>query len=624
MSEAVYDVVIVGAGIAGAIVARTLVAAGKSVLVLEAGLSAGMDFDKAADTYQGYLDTFYKASAKVPNAPYPDLPVAPSPSVMDVSQIAPGAVDTQGYFVQRGPLPFPSDYIRVGGGATMHWLGTCLRMLPNDFSMASTYGHGVDWPIDYATLRPYYEMAEREIGVSGEVSEQVLPGAGPDYWGEGYALPMQKLPQSYLDQVVDRRVGGMEVEVEQNRYTMRLTSTPQGRNSIPNPTYRRSEPAWNPTTGRLEVSPNGAAPYRPVGAIWDENIGERCEGNASCVPICPVMAKYNALKTFKVARQKGAVVQTQAVAKKVNIDPISGRVSSITWQRYDDPNGGTATTQEAKGRVYVLATNAIENARLLLASEACKNSPQLGRNLMDHSVFLTWGLLPEKAWPFRGPGSTSNFPTFRDGEFRKDFAAFIAPIDNGGWAWPTFAPDSDVSNAVNQDNLFGRRLRQRMGDRIPRQLLLHWEVEQPPLFDNRVSVDPQYRDALGNLRPVIDFQITDYTKRSFEVATAITNQMFARGDIRNASAYSPGNAEYVTYKGVGYSFNGAGHLVGTHRMGRSIADSVVDAEQRTWEHKNLFLVGCGNMPTIGTSNPTLTMSALAFAAAETILGDLQS
>jgi choline dehydrogenase-like flavoprotein len=163
-----------------------------------------------------------------------------------------------------------------------------------------------------------------------------------------------------------------------------------------------------------------------------------------------------------------------------------------------------------------------------------------------------------------------------------------------------------------------------MGDRIPRQLLLHWEVEQPPLFDNRVSVDPQYRDALGNLRPVIDFQITDYTKRSFEVATAITNQMFARGDIRNASAYSPGNAEYVTYKGVGYSFNGAGHLVGTHRMGRSIADSVVDAEQRTWEHKNLFLVGCGNMPTIGTSNPTLTMSALAFAAAETILGDLQS
>jgi choline dehydrogenase-like flavoprotein len=58
-------------------------------------------------------------------------------------------------------------------------------------------------------------------------------------------------------------------------------------------------------------------------------------------------------------------------------------------------------------------------------------------------------------------------------------------------------------------------------------------------------------------------------------------------------------------------------------MGSSAHDSVVNREQRTWDHSNLFLVGCGNMPTLGTSNPTLTMAALTFWAAENIIKDLR-
>jgi choline dehydrogenase-like flavoprotein len=92
--------------------------------------------------------------------------------------------------------------------------------------------------------------------------------------------------------------------------------------------------------------------------------------------------------------------------------------------------------------------------------------------------------------------------------------------------------------------------------------------------------------------------------------------------IQNFTQYKPSDADYLKYNGTGYSFNGAGHLVGTHRMGFTKDDSVVNREQRTWDHENLYLVGCGNMPTIGTSNPTLTMSALAFWAAENILKQL--
>ena len=84
--EKEYDVVIVGSGIAGSVMAKTLTNAGKSVLVLEAGLRAGVNFDKDGNyqNYQQYLETFYKASAKVPNSPYPAIEAAPSINVLDI------------------------------------------------------------------------------------------------------------------------------------------------------------------------------------------------------------------------------------------------------------------------------------------------------------------------------------------------------------------------------------------------------------------------------------------------------------------------------------------------------------------------------------------------------------
>jgi len=64
-------------------------------------------------------------------------------------------------------------------------------------------------------------------------------------------------------------------------------------------------------------------------------------------------------------------------------------------------------------------------------------------------------------------------------------------------------------------------------------------------------------------------------------------------------------------------------VAGTHRMGCTRGNSVVNDRQRCWDHDNLYLVGCGNMPTVGTSNPTLTMTALAIWAGDNIVEDLE-
>ena len=126
-----YDVVIVGAGVAGALMADALTAAGRHVLLLEAGSNRSLDIDG----YQPYVDQYLKAPSGVPNAPFPSNPNAPSANVLDI-----GNPSTSSYLVQQGAVPFLSDFTRELGGTTLHWQGACPRMLPNDFKLKSVYG----------------------------------------------------------------------------------------------------------------------------------------------------------------------------------------------------------------------------------------------------------------------------------------------------------------------------------------------------------------------------------------------------------------------------------------------------------------------------------------------------
>lgn len=620
MDSEQFDVVIVGSGIAGSVLAKTLTQAGKRVLLLEAGLTAGADLrpEAAFANYQSYLTTFHDKAVPATNGPYPDIPEAPSSNVLEIQAQTP--YDT-GYLVQKGPLPFASDSLRAPGGTTLHWLGNVPRMLPNDFRMKTLYGQAVDWPISYQELVPYYELAEREIGVSGDVLAQRGPDMGPENYGKDYVFPMLPIPQSYQDKVWMLRSQNLTVTLEGQPYVVGCVSMPQARNSIPNPGYIPGEIVWNPETQRFVVDP--VKPVYPVtGAIWSPYTGERCEGNASCVPLCPVQAKYNALKTLKKADASHLKVVTQAVASKIQVDETTGEVTGIEYKRYRSLTDPTYETHIARGRLYALAGSALENPKLLLASGIANSSDQVGRNLMDHLVMLTWGLFPEKVYPYRGPGCTTYIPTFRDGAFRKEFAAWISPLDNWGWSWPTGAPGSDVSAALGTQGLFGKALRTYIGDRVTRQALLHFECEQLPEPDNRITIDPEYTDALGNPRPVIHYDASPYMRKSFAAARKVSEQIFAANGIEDYTNYSPTGADYVTWQGKGYMFEGAGHIVGTHRMGNDPKTSVVKPSQQCWDHPNLYLVGCGNMPTLGTSNPTLTMTALTFMAAENILKQL--
>jgi choline dehydrogenase-like flavoprotein len=597
-----YDVVVVGSGVSGALIAKEVSAAGFRVLVMEAGHGD----DVTVRDYEHNLERFYSAASKDNNAPYPESRNAAMPRSSQAQKLRPGEPNASGYLVHNGPFETDSTYARVLGGTTRHWEGKAFRMLPDDFQLRTRFGRGLDWPVDYDTLTPYYQKAELELGVSADVEDQAYGGVS---FEPGYVYPMHKMPLSYLDQAVAKDVDGTSVAMDGEEYTLQIRSTPQARNGTPNAAYDHGKG------------------YRPTGAVslHQAELGERCQGNSNCVPICPVQAKYDARRTLFRAFGTGRVdLLTQAVASKVHVDAETGRVTEIGYKRYHDADAIEHTIGTARGTVFVLAANAIENPRLMLASSLPGSSGLMGRNLMDHAYLLTWGLLPEVAGTFRGPLCTSGIEDLRTGSFRRHQAAFRAGIHNDGWGWATGSPYTDVTALVDRSNKFGTDLRRALVDQVSRQLLLAFMVEVLPDESNRVSVDPRYVDQLGNHRPVVSIGFSDYTLEGIASARRLSRRLYQRLGAEDHSVYDPASIGSVSYQGETYVVRGGNHWAGTHLMGTSSTNSVVNARQRSWDHDNLYLAGAGSMPSIGSANTTLTLSALCFMTAESIVSDLRT
>jgi len=604
-----YDAVIVGSGISGAILAHELTRKGYRVLILEAGLGR----DLSQHGYQRYLETVYANPVKDNNAPFPRNPNAEMPRGPDLRKLAPGQTNTEPYWVQSGPFVSDSVYARVLGGTTVHWEGKTIRMLREDFKLKTNFHQGLDWPIGLDDLMPFYNEAERVLGVSGDTATQRKMGV--EYSSQDYVYPMVELQASYLDKIVSDGLKGMHEHIDGEKIDIDWITFPQAKNADPNPAYAK----WN-----------GGRPYQPVGAIsmHQNQEGERCQGNTFCVPLCPVQARMDARKLLIHAIKTGrAELLNQAVASRVFIHPETCAVTEIEVKHYEDRESPAHKTFRVRGKLFILAANAVENARLMRAS-AVQNGQAandlIGRHLMDHPYLLCWGLLPVNAGVGRGPSCTSGLCNFRRGNFRRKFASFAADIHNDGWGWATGSPVSDLLDAVDNSNLHGRALREELIRRISRQLLLAYMIEMPADRESRVTVDEQYIDRLGNMRPVVKFKLSDYSLAAAEFARGLSSRIFTKLDAKDCTQYDPSDYGYITYNGNGYAIRGGNHLSGTHVMGTSSSNSVVDVNQKSWDHRNLYLIGPGSMPSIGSSNTTLTTAALCFKTSAAVLNHLAS
>lgn len=523
------DVVIIGSGVAGALAAAALSKNGVQVLILEAG--------KPVDRPQA-VQNFWHAAIKVPECAYPAVPEAMHPTTDAL----------QGWYRQTGPDLFKSTYLKVVGGTTWHWLGTCVRLIPTDFQTHTSYGYGIDWPISYETLEPFYTQAEHEIGVAGD-SDHTLGSP------RSAAFPMPPIPQTYLDKTLDQALQGTRFEVR---------ATPQARNSV----------------------------------LHDQR--PPCCGSSSCIPVCPIQAKYDATVHLKKAIAAGAGLLDGSTVVRLEHGP-DGQITAAYFRRWDHTEG------VVRANVFVVACHAIETPRLLLASRTddypdglANSSGQVGRNLMDHPVQLSWALTNLPVYPYRGPLSTSGIENLREGDFRRDRSAYRIEIGNDGWNWPKGAPISTAEELLKK-GLRGTELDQALAHDASRHIRIAALLEQLPDPDNRVTLDKDETDIYGVPLPHISYRVDDYAKQGMTHARQDLTEIFER----LGSTHIDHAPEYF----------GAGHIMGTARMGNDPATSVVDQSLRSHDHKNLYILGSSVFPTGGTANPTLTIAALSLRAA---------
>jgi choline dehydrogenase-like flavoprotein len=328
-----------------------------------------------------------------------------------------------------------------------------------------------------------------------------------------------------------------------------------------------------------------------------------CCGSKSCIPICPVQAKYDATVHVAQAQRAGAEIVPEAIVARIDTG-AGGRIASLTVKR---PDG---TEDRATGKVYVIAAHGIETPKLLLQSRSdtlpagvSNSSDQVGRNLMDHPSQLNWGLAAEPLGVYRGPLSTAGIESTRAGDWRRDHASFRVQLDNAGWAWPTGAPESTAREMIER-GLRGAELARALADHSSREVLIVPMAEELPQPENRIVPDFEQRDAIGIPRPRITYRIDDYSKRALEHGRRIAREIFA--------------ALKATEVHEARDFVASGHVMGTYRMGTDARRSVVNPDSRSHDHPNLFLLGSGVFPTGAASNPTLTIAALALRAVAAI------
>ena len=487
------------------------------------------------------VDRFYRSVGKGAQSPYPSVPYAPHPGESPAD-----------HYVQTGPDRFIGAYLRIYGGSTWHWTGLADRLRVTDFRMRTLYGVGEDWPIAYEDLVPYYEQAEQLWGVSGDAAYTWgAPRKGP--------YPLPPVPATYLDQVVER--GLAKVGLKSALFS-------HARNSV----FFDDRPA--------------------------------CCGNNTCVPICPIAAKFDASILMSKAEALGARVLTESLVTFVEL----GTDRRVTALRVRRPDGSTFRVE---GSVFALACHGIENPRLLLNSRqdlapagVANSSGAVGRYLLTQANQDIWGRSPVPSFPYRGPQQTSGIVEFRDGPFRRNVAAVGTSFLNTGRGANAGAPL--LAKQLVDQGLRGVALSRRIDDELSHQLIANASAEILPDRNNRIELDASL-DSAGIPRPRITYRVDDYTKRGLAKALAANRKIFA--------------ALGATDVGWDTPYLSTAIIAGTTRMGRDPKTSVVDPNLVAHDHPNLYVLGASAHVTAPINPPTLTIAATAIRAADHILAN---
>jgi choline dehydrogenase-like flavoprotein len=450
------------------------------------------------------------------------------------------------------------------GGGSVHFTANYWRFHESDFRERSLYGAVsgadlADWPISYADLEPYYTKAEYDLGISG------LAGANP-FEGprsKPYPLPPMAVKSS-----------GVLFE----RATKKL-----GLHPFPAPVAILSQPY----RGRAAC----------VNCGFCESFG--CEMGAKSSTLVTVIPM--AEKTGRCEIRAGCYV------RKIEVDD-AGRATGAVY--FDAKR--REVLQRAKA-VFVCA-NGVETPKLLLLSKS-KRFPQglanssgiVGKYLMWDNGGSAQGLFEHPLNEYKGIQVTRLIHDFYAADGKRGFyggAGIDARFD--------FYPAGFALHGLPHDApKWGSAYKEMFSTYFNRTMTLLAHTTSLAMEKSSITLDPEVKDAWGlpAVRVTYDYHPDDAAtmkwmlQRQIEILDA-------------AGAQKTWSQPWDVVDNMP-----SRHLMGTCRMGRDPGTSVVNTYSRTHDVANLFLVDGSNFVTSARQQPTATIQALAYRAAEYAIED---
>jgi choline dehydrogenase-like flavoprotein len=577
-----YDVIVVGSGAGGGMAALMLSLNGAKVLMLEAGRNydpvtetamfnppemAPLRGERTREKFFGYYDATVGGGWQVPGEPYTNK-----------------SGTEHDFWWWRS---------RMLGGRTNHWGRISLRFGPHDFKPHSRDGLGVDWPMTYAEMAPWYDKVEMLIGVYGEnCGVENAPDSSP-----GVLLPT---PKPRLGELMAKKAGRkLGVPVVGARRA--VLSAPLDWKNLP-----------------AKLFPNNKKAQELIGR--DMSLRSPCFWATECHRGCSIRANFQSTTVLlPVALQTGNLdILTDAMVREIMIGP-DGKASGV---HYIDKK--TRRDAVAKARVVIVAGGTCETARMLLNSRSkdkaglANSSGQVGKNLMDSIGSSLGGHIPalEDAPLLNedGAGGLHVYtPWWLVNEHKKlGFARGYHIEMGGGRHMPNVGSLGYLDTAA--PSAYGTELKKAAKHYFGASFGFSGRGEMIPNKDCYCEIDPSMVDQFGI--PVLRFH-WKWSDHEIRQAEHMQQTFAAMIEAMGGKAKPKSGRDAIQRPGEII------HEVGAARMGAKASESVTNKWGQTWDVKNLFLMDGAVLPSNPDKNPTLTILALAWRNTEWLMEEMK-
>lgn len=576
-----YDVAIVGSGAGGGQMAYTLTLAGLKCVMLEAGRS----YDPMTET------AMFQTGAQAPlgGSSTPDKDFGFFDATIDGGWDVPNEPYTQAS--DKPEEQFKWWRARMMGGRTNHWGRISLRNGPYDFKPYSRDGLGFDWPVDYDTVEPYYTKVERLIGVYG--SNEGLENT-PDS------------PEGVLQPPPKGRVGDLMTQKAGKKIGVPVV-----------PIHRAvlTKPLDGPTLA-AKLHPDNKKAQKIVAKSMIQRAP--CFWATDCGRGCSIKANYQSTTVhLPPALETGNLdIIANAHAREI----LMGKDGKAKGVLFIDKTSGKE--ERVKAKAVVLAASSGETVRILLNSkggEGVANSSGLvGKYIMDTVGSNLKGQIPalENIPPHNDDGAGgSHFysPWWEYGAQKAgklDFARGYHIEIGGTRKMPrgTSPVPGDYTKG-----LYGTKLKEEARRYYGSFVGLACRGEMIPNEGSFAELDPDVKDKWGIPVMKWHWKWSDHElNMAAHAQDKFTELIEAMGGTALPNPKKPG-AKSILQGGEII------HEVGGALMGNDPAKSVCNEWNQTWDVDNLFLCDGSPFPSNADKNPTLTIMALAWRAADHII-----